>query len=72
MTKKKRDITINKISLYSDENDAFHIGLKLDEAWTLMQKIAQQSWFLETGQEPPIAVDKSVFKITKMRQDVSE
>lgn len=67
MTKKKRDITINKISLYSEENDSFHVGLKLDDAWALMQKIARQSWFLETGLEPPTTVDKSVLKISKMR-----
>jgi hypothetical protein len=67
LNKKKRDTTINKISLYSEDNNSFHVGLKLDDAWDLMQKIARQSWFLETGLEPPVVLDKSIFKITKMR-----
>lgn len=56
-------IKINKTTLYSEDNNSFHIGLSPLESWELLARISKESWYLETGQIAPSSLDKSKIRI---------
>ena len=61
--KRLKTLTVNKTSLYSKDNNSFHIGLSPLDSWELLARISKESWYLETNQKAPNSLDKSKIRI---------
>ena len=61
--KRLGNMRISKTSLYSTDNNSFHIGLSALESWELLARISKESWYLETNQKAPNSLDKSKIRI---------
>ena len=68
--KRLKTLTVNKTSLYSKDNNSFHIGLSPLNSWELLARISNESWYLETGKEAPTFLDKAKVRILQRNKDV--
>ena len=68
--KRLKTLTVNKTSLYSKDNNSFHIGLSPLDSWELLARISKESWYLETGQKAPTFLDKAKVRILQRNKDV--
>ena len=68
--KRLKTLKVNKTSLYSKDNNNFHIGLSPLDSWELLARISKESWYLETGQKALTFLDKSQVRILQRNKDV--
>jgi len=64
--KKKRVITINKMSLHDESHNSFIFGLTGDELFKMMTSITAQHYFEIHGKYPP-RLDKTKITILNLK-----
>ncbi len=62
-----KSITYKKIDLYSSSHHSFHLHLDDKASWELLSKLSQEEWYRKTGSKASKYVDKSFYKITRIK-----
>lgn len=69
---KRRELaTINVEKLHSKTHNSFHCHLDLKDSWELLAKLSKERWIEETGEKPPLRVDKSQYRVISLEQRYS-
>ncbi len=58
--RRRASMTIKKVNLHSSEHHSFHTHLDVKKSWEILTRLSKEAWLEETGEVPPLRVDKSI------------